>query len=130
MVPEQASWTQEDCERVCREWQQRLRLQDWDVRLMLVSSRELTEAKAELTVWIPKKRVATIRLVDPSDAYLNADHYDRRDVEVDIVHELLHLYTDGILGDRSTDSPENTCAEQMADAVARALVNLHREAQP
>lgn len=130
LIPAQAVWTQEDCEQTCRFWQQRLRLQDWDVRLLLVSSRELDKARAELTVWIPKKRVATIRLVSPGDAHLSSEHYDQRDVEVDIVHELLHIYTDGILGNSSTDSPETTYAEQMADTVAKALVALYRKAQP
>jgi Zn-dependent peptidase ImmA (M78 family) len=53
-------------------------------------------------------------------------YYGKRSMEVDVVHELLHVWTKQCgLNGASTDTTEGLAMEQMTDALATAFVGLH-----
>ena len=121
--------TIEELRERCVYWQQRLRLQDWDVYVEYVRKDATDDWWGELSCREIQHRYAKVRIVEPG-SFLAADWpREKTDPEYILVHELLHIYTEGILGvpppgeqvDR--DGVCNHWAEQMADAVAQALTN-------
>lgn len=75
----------------CKEWQKRLRLQDWIVKAGIYRARDmdLNECQGEC-VWHTKTKLATIRLIDPVD--YPEGLIEDQDMEKTLVHELLHLH--------------------------------------
>jgi hypothetical protein len=123
--------TIEELRERCLYWQKRLRLQDWKVKVEYVRDHQLPDCLGQVIRWNLDNRTAVIQLVEPGTFSMKDYPYGEFDLEDTLVHELLHLYTEGILGrgagasiDR--DSAQNHFAEQMTDAVAAALVALSR----
>lgn len=119
----------------CKVWQQRLRLQDWEVYVEYVRKADADGWWGELTCREINHRYAKVRIVEPG-SFLPEDHpREKTDPEYVLVHELLHIYTEGILGEPpegqqvNRDGVCNHWAEQMADAVAQALVGRKRPAE-
>ena len=117
--------TQDESDSLLKEWQEILRLQDWDVVVDIRRARDMSlgESVAEVH-WKKEKKLAIIHLLDPMD-YDNA--YFPQDHEVSIVHELLHLHMVGFVAE--DDTLEDTAQEQAIDAISNALVNLKRDGQ-
>lgn len=78
-----------EAQALCHEWQRRLRVQDWDVRVLVVSAATLDGDRAAVHRITPKKRLAVIRLAKVEEL---SEQADDPDLEVSIVHELLHLH--------------------------------------
>ena len=108
---------------LCVEWQRRLGLADWRVSIRYVRGWEISGAEGRCSPE-PSRRLALIAVLDPID-YNPANEWPQ-DVEVTVVHELLHCYHHA--GERG--SREDLLLEQGVEATARALVALRREAQP
>lgn len=68
------------------EWQKRLRLQDWEITAVVVDQTEDGLASANA---LPKYKSAKLTLLDP--VKIDKDWLGNKDLEVSIVHELLHL---------------------------------------
>lgn len=123
--------TIEKAQALCKVWQERLRLQDWRIDVRYVRNKDLDGAWGRLKERHLDNRWALIQLVEP-DSFVPGDYFSTYDVEETLVHELLHLYTEGILGlpmrHVERDSHENYFAEQLADAVSEALVKMARAA--
>lgn len=124
--------TIEDLRALCLEWQARLRLSDWQITVEYVRNKATDDTWwGTVCRWEAGDRWAVIQLVDPSSLDMIDYPYGHYDVEETLVHELLHIYTEGIQGRQGGTFPrrntaEDTYAEQMADAVSAALVVLKR----
>lgn len=103
----------------CQKWQRILKLQDWDVSVVVAPADEMDEAEG-LVIWDIHKRIADIKLVKPEEYPI--DQMRPYDMEAVLVHELLHLHFAPF--DAKTGSPKGVAQEQAINALARALVNL------
>jgi hypothetical protein len=112
----------------CTVWQERLRLQDWQITVEYVRERTLDHAWGDLNRRHENHRMANIRITDPASFF--AEDFQGNEVISDpeyiLVHELIHVYTEGILAGREREGKEDVWAEQTADALARALLALDR----
>lgn len=116
-------FTEKELQKLCREWQKRLRLQDWDVKVFVKrESQFINENAAGECSWQLAKKLAVIRILDPIDYGSNLAW--PQDQEATLVHELLHLHFAPFAA--KDDTPEDTAQEQAIDLIARALVELKR----
>lgn len=105
------------------EWQERLGLQDWRIRLKpKCRPEEMTlENCAGCTDWSETVKTARIEIMDPA-------YYGERIVPFDwektLVHELLHLKT-SLVSD-GVDKLQERVMHQMIDDLARAMVDAKR----
>jgi hypothetical protein len=113
-----AALTMRVAHQKCREWQHRLRLQDWDVRLRIARLSEMADGCVGFCSQHPTKRIADIDILDQRD--VEAKGQVDWDWEVTLVHELLHIPMSDVLKGDYTKTPEGIAAERMIDAVARA----------
>lgn len=112
--------TEKHLERRCRYWQALLRLEDWDVTVRLVD--ELPGHALGRCWWLDEKAIATIRILRPERC--DPGRIPAQDVEVTLVHELLHLHFAAFTAENHT--PQATAQEVAIDRCARALVGLER----
>lgn len=118
------TFTQEQLEDLCREWQERLRLQDWRVRIAISRQWEFEnhEREGECDWQLDKKR-AVIRILDPVDYPPNL--VVPQDQEKTLVHELLHLH--GAPLGLPQDTAREIALENFIEFTAQALVELKRQ---
>lgn len=107
------------------EWQKRLRLQDWVVKVKIARNKDVAEKSQGHCNWVIQKKMATIIILDPLDYPDDTMH--PQDMEQTLVHELLHLHFAPF--DDEVDTPKEIAIEQATDCIAYALVNIHREKQ-
>lgn len=106
-----------------REWQNRLGLTDWVIKLIdNCSPEEMSlDDSVGCTVWAESNKMARIEILDPQ-------FYGKRVVEFDwektLVHELLHLKT-SLVSDRVGELQERYM-HQMIDDLAKAFVGAKR----
>lgn len=122
--------TQKEIEKLCREWQKRLRLQDWVVRIVFTNE----FSSFARTHVHPEHKGATIRIRTAFSPFEHAC----LDFEVTLVHELIHLHTSGFdfpIQDkwrRSENTDERAryeAYEAMVELLAQALVSTKRGRQ-
>ena len=113
-----ATLTDADVQAICRIWQARLRLQDWDIHCQLVRGFRLTEAIAEVET-SDTKRTAWIRVMNPADYH--PDFLLPYDPERSVVHELLHIVLRPI-----AQEAETLAEEQVVHLLSGTLVSLYR----
>lgn len=102
--------------RLVKKWQRILSLQDWDItasyRKKLSEVGNLGECEVTATL-----RAADMLILDPAAK--------RHDVELTVVHEMVHVSTWWTNINGST-SHRNVIGEQHIEALAKALVDLDR----
>lgn len=138
MIPHDDAWLQSRC----LYWQEVLRLQDWRIHAVFVRPWDMSnkdrnpEAEVNRDAFRKHARIKVLQLTDLSPVCDFPDHLDplERDVEVNLVHELLHISLD--LCDRavpdSVDHPWSMFEigqEQHIVNVSKALVLLDRAKQ-
>lgn len=110
--------------KLCKEWQRRLRLQDWKLDVSVVRVAEMSQqgALAEFGCVIERK-TAIIRLLDPldNDSVGNADE---RDMEKDLVHEIIHCHFAPFIEQRH--GVKLTAQEQAIDLISDCIVDIYR----
>lgn len=109
--------TQAEAESALAEWQEILLLRDWDIKIDICRTRDMTFDGAAEVHYKKGKKLAIIHILDPLD-YENK--YWEQDHETSLVHELLHLHTCLFVSD------EDVHEERAVDAISRALVRLKR----
>lgn len=118
--------TRSKLERLLSEWQKRLRLQDWDIEIKLVRSRELPD-HAQASLWTNHDhRMAEITIIEPAD-YQGGEEWPQ-DMEASMVHELVHLcwwFLPTI--DHEQDSIRYSLEEQAVETLALSLIDLRRK---
>ena len=110
---------------LCKKWQEILKLHDWDVRVDLGRSDELSEPDREGECFVElAKGEALIRLLDPKIPY---DFTFQYDVEKVLVHELLHLSFAPF--EPEDDSLRHDLWEQTIERMAKTLVAFQRRVE-
>src|SRR6266542_269622 len=104
-----------------RLWQKRLRLEDWKVDVKIVRIWDLEQGTLGHIDWSVPHRTATIKVLNPADYELPKDKI-AADMELSIVHELVHLHLSVLPLNKSTRNAE----EQVVSMLADALISLER----
>jgi len=116
--------TLEQLQGLCREWQERLGLGHWEIGLSITRAQSM-----------PKKDVTAAINFDITNEYALIDILDpidqpkgpfEQDMEVSLVHELLHIPMRYIV-DPVDDTLEDILMEAFINRLARVLVRLKRE---
>mgnify|MGYP000879737975 FL=1 len=116
-------FTQKELEDYLAEWQKRLCLDAWDVRIGIYRERAFDgEGRSGEISYSIESGKAVIKLLDPVD-YPDEDF--PQDMEVTLVHELLHLKFAAFTP--QDDTLEHRLFEQTVESMANLLVALKRE---
>lgn len=117
-------YTEEQLKAKCAEWQKILRLEDWTIFTGIYRSRDFkTEnSQAEIEPFL-QKRMAKIRILDPVD--YEPTCWTPQDMEISLVHELLHIHLFKLFADRADESRQ-IAEEQAIEAISNGLVDLYR----
>jgi hypothetical protein len=106
-------------------WQKRLRLEDWKIDVKIVRIWDLEQGTLGHIDWSVPHRTATIKVMNPADYELPQDKIPA-DMELSIVHELVHLHLSALPLNKSSRNAE----EQVVSMIADALVDLEHHQRP
>lgn len=106
------------------EWQLRLGLMDWDITIKYVRHFDLDQYTVGTCKWHMKTKEAKIKILVPED-FPETIAYRENDIEMTIVHELLHLHISPIV-ESDTNTFRETIEEQVIHKISKALVNAKR----
>lgn len=110
-------------ESACIEWQNRLRLAHWDIAIAIARGDDFNIGDSQGEVhYVLASRKATIKILDPID-YPKSPFL--QDMEVAVVHELLHLHFATFEPEKGT--LQDILMESTIDQLAGTLVQLKRE---
>jgi hypothetical protein len=110
-------------------WQQRLKLQDWTISLVMSHPTDLRRGTLGNVHWDADKKTAVIRVLDASD-YQRPFRSTLEDMEFTIVHELVHLELTSLTRNFKSRSEESFSQEEQAvNRVSDALLQLDRSDQ-
>lgn len=126
MQTDEVVFNQEQLEERLLYWQEKLRLQDWIIEVNIKRLRDMgIEALANVN-WSLNKKMATISILDPID--YPPDCMGTRDMENDLVHELLHLHFAPI-NDHFNDENNiySTFEEQAIESITSGLISVERK---
>lgn len=119
--------TLEQLQEKCREWQEILRMQDWDFLLKIKRSFDMPvqDACGACNTLLAKRSVV-IKIMDPND--FDPDIVEPFDMEETLIHEMLHALVWQFESEESNKrgSLEWAAKEQTIDFIAKALVKLKR----
>jgi len=105
-------------------WQERLRLQHWDVKLKIVRAADFSQESARgENNWEQSTAESVIHILDPAD--WPKDTPFEQDMEITLVHELLHLHFSPF-DNTAKESQEKIMLERAIDHIAKALVEVRR----
>lgn len=113
-----------EAELLLREWQRRLNLSDWVIRIVpdcFPDDMGLQNSAGEAE-WVEVNKSAVIRIINP---LLYGDRIIPFDFEKTLVHELLHLKFSLL---ESDDDLKNRVVHMLIEDIARALVDARRKA--
>jgi hypothetical protein len=99
-------------------WQQRLNLADWKISMVISHARELKPATLGNIHWDAAKKTAVIRVLDVSD-YPVSCREALPDVEMTLVHELVHLELSSLPRSQASRHEEELAVNRIADALLR-----------
>lgn len=112
-------------DNLLKEWQDRLGLQDWTIKLNdNVPADEMEEDSSGCVEWQESCKAALISILDPKDY---GDRVVPFDYEKTLVHELLHLKL-CLVSDKVGDIQERYM-HQIIDDLARAFVDTKKTAR-
>ena len=103
-------------------WQKRLHLEDWKIDVKIVRVWELEQGTLGHIDWSIPHKTATIKVLNPYDYELPKDKIPA-DMELSVVHELVHLHLSVLPLNKTSRNAE----EQVVSQIAEALVNLEHE---
>lgn len=107
-------------------WKRNLRLQDWIIEVGIVRGKNMPDGKVACVNWTLGKKMASISILDHID--YPDDLMDVRNMENDLVHELLHLHLAPIRDHFSDDSNVYiTFEEQAIESIASGLLESRRD---
>jgi hypothetical protein len=106
-------------------WQKRLNLQDWRLSVAVVRATDLKPKTLGNVHWDIAKKTAVIRVLDPADYQLpTSEMLD--DMEVTVVHELVHLELAPVLDTVPRDDASRRREEHAVVQMVDALLKLQR----
>jgi len=119
--------TEDRLARVTASWQERLRLQDWDIQPVIARACDLGDGHVGDCRPLPHKGYAKIRVLHPSDhegqSFTLADQAG--DWELTVVHELVHIALVGAVPEKQKRHRRDA-EERAINNIARALLAAHR----
>ena len=99
-------------------WQQRLKLDDWKISIVMAHPSDLKPRTLGNIHWDADKKTAMIRVLDASDYQLGCrDMLD--DMEFTVVHELIHLELSSLPRSEASRRDEEFAVNQIADALLK-----------
>lgn len=123
---------EETLRAVVAHWQRVLRISDWNVECHLVAEHELSkDAVGTCYVDLPRREAQIFILraetrLERWKAHDGTLFFGRHPMEVDVVHELIHVWTKQCgLNDLPVESKERLAMEQMTESLATGFVSLH-----
>jgi hypothetical protein len=120
---EEVIFTDEQLREKLKEWQKRLRLQDWIITASIKRARDLKDDSQACVSWVLTKKMATIGIMDSID--YPPDSMVSQDMEISLVHELLHLHFAPI-SDMDDESIFQIAEEQAIESISYGLVDALR----
>jgi hypothetical protein len=99
-------------------WQKRLKLQDWTISVKLAPVSQLRPRTLGNINWDRKQRTASISVMSPGDYKLQGQAM-LDDMEMTVVHELVHLHLSGLPRSEDTKKVEEQAVNMLADALIR-----------
>ena len=97
-------------------WQGRLKLKDWQISIVMARRSDLKPKTLGATHWDKDKKYASISVLDPSD--YNLPFRDiLNDLELTVVHELVHLDLAALPRSEASRSNEEHAVNKLADAL-------------
>lgn len=117
--------TNKQLQALCRTWQKRLRLQDWVITCRFAASQResghcLGESEVSTILKQSRIRVCPLDKADP-------DWMGNHDIEMTLVHELLHLHTAYVEPLFKGNDLAEKSVETAIDSIAEALVKGYRK---
>lgn len=112
-----------DIDRILKKWQPRLGLSDWAITVQFRDAQDMNQCPGSTKIR-DCIQCADIRVMNIDDRQ-KSDPGDA-DVELDIVHELVHVRLWAI-DPKDAEGVLYTCREQAIDWIAKALVSADRE---
>lgn len=109
-------------------WQKRLKLQDWNISLVVSRATDLKPKTLGNIHWDTEKKTATLRVLDPADYKLPFDEM-LQDVEFTVVHELIHLELAPVLSPLQRNDANRRSEEHAVNDMADALLKLDRDSK-
>jgi hypothetical protein len=103
-------------------WQKRLRLQDWNISVRMARVADLRPKTLGNINWDRKEKSAVISVMSPDDYRIHGSAM-LEDMEMTVVHELVHLHLSGLPRNEETKKVE----EQAVNMLAEALIKLDRK---
>jgi hypothetical protein len=104
-------------------WQQRLKLDEWTISIVMSHPRDLKPKTLGNIHWDPEKKSAVIRVLDVADYRMPLPEA-LLDIERTVVHELIHLE----LSTLPTNEGSRREEERAVNKIAEALLQLdHRQ---
>ena len=97
-------------------WQKRLKLDEWNIAILMVRKDALKQDTLGGIRWDKKKRTATLWTLDPAD-YTVSDEDMRKDLEFTVVHELIHLELASLPKSEASRRTEERAVNQLAEAL-------------
>jgi hypothetical protein len=110
-------------------WQKRLNLADWKVSMVLSHASDLKPKTLGNIHWDASKKTAIIRVLDASDYHL-ACRETLSDMELTLVHELVHLELSSLPRSLASRQEEELAVNRIADALVRLDRQDERSAVP
>lgn len=108
-------------------WQERLRLQHWDVKLKIARATDFSDTSARgENNWVQSTAESVIHILDPVDWPKNTPF--EQDVEITLVHDLLHLHFSPF-DNTAKESQGKIMLERAIDHIAKALVEVRRRTE-
>ncbi|WP_416149421.1 hypothetical protein ACM26V_00025 [Salipaludibacillus sp. HK11] len=105
-------------------WQKVLGLQDWDVQVKKARAEAFDGDREGECEYLSNSKTARIRILDES--HYPTDAWDEQDMELTLVHELLHLHFSAIR-DLAYELDHYVMFEEQAiNKMSQALVHLER----
>lgn|SRR5581483_2982192 len=99
-------------------WQQRLKLDDWKISILMAHPSDLKPKTLGNIHWDAEKKSAIIRVLNASDYQLGCrDMLD--DMEFTVVHELIHLELSSLPRSEASRRDEEYAVNQLADALLK-----------
>lgn len=117
-------FTQANIEKLVKKWQKYLRLQDWDIRVVLHNQFECVAEIHQKTN--SREAVLNIREAPLASKRTGAWMPTDDDYEISIVHELLHLQFWITVEEFYGKKKATREMEKAVDTMAKVLVNLKR----
>ncbi len=115
-------------QKECELWQQKLRLQDWNVEVRLCRLNQLPEDSIACIQHYTERKDAVLKVLSPMDIPLVKDEFlgtEAANYDLSLVHELLHLHLIP-LSDYSNES-RRMAEEQIVNTLSRTIVHAYEQ---